>query len=78
MNRKENYHDLEQYKKTKRQQSRRHRAKYGSGSCPSHAWSDAENQLVLSHNMSDALLAKKLDRSQNAIQVHRSRLRHIK
>lgn len=78
MNRKENYHDLEQYKKTKRQQSRRHRAKYGSGFCPSHAWSDAENQLVLSHNMSDALLAKKLGRSQNAIQVHRSRLRHIK
>lgn len=78
MNRKENYHDLEQYKKTKRQQSRRHRAKYGSNSYPSHAWSDAENQLVLSHNMSDALLAKKLGRSQNAIQVHRSRLRHIK
>lgn len=75
MNRKENYADIELYKKTKREQARRHRAKYGSGSYAKRAWSAIENRMVIEHNISDAELARRLGRSQNAIQVHRSRLR---
>lgn len=75
MNRKENYADIERYKKTKREQAKRHRAKYGAGAYERREWSDIENRMVLAHDISDAALAEKIGRSQNAIQVRRSRLR---
>lgn len=76
MNRKEHYADLDRYKKTKREQAKRHRAKYGAGAYEKHEWSPLEDSMVLEHNISDAKLGEKLGRSQNAIQVRRSRLRN--
>lgn len=75
MNRKENYADLDRYKKTKREQVKRHRAKYGAGAYEKREWSPLEDSMVLAHDISDAELGIKLSRSQNAIQVRRSRLR---
>lgn len=76
MNRKEHYADLDRYKKTKREQAKRHRAKYGAGVYEKREWSPLEDSMVIEHNISDAELGEKLGRSQNAIQVRRSRLRN--
>lgn len=38
-------------------------------------WSDAEVRMIIEYDISDAVLAKKLGRSKNAIRVRRARLR---
>lgn len=70
---KANYKDMEKYYAAKRRQQRRHRQKYGAGK-PARKWTDEEINLLLTHEGYDRDLAKKLNRSLNAIYQKRSKI----
>lgn len=77
MLRKSNYANDFKYYETKRKQSQRYRERTGSGKYPRKTWSEQDDRLVLAHKMSDRKLAKIMQRSANAIQKRRSRLRKM-
>jgi len=71
------YTDKGKATRTATLQKRRYRARTGSGIYERREWTGAEDQAVLAHAIPDRELAPKLERSVQAIQVRRSRLRKV-
>lgn len=47
----------------------------GRGTGPKRPWTDEEDRAVLAHRIPDRVLAARIDRSMQAIQTHRAKLR---
>lgn len=75
MLRKEEYKNLEQYKITKREQTKRHRRKNGVGQYGYGHWTEEQLWLVLKHEHPDSELSKQIHKSITAISHARRRLR---
>ena len=73
MIRKEQYRDMEKYKKTKRQQKRRYYKK--TQIYAANRWTDMADELILKHEKTDTELSKIIGHSVNAIQIRRSHLK---
>ena len=73
MNRGDLYRDEGKRLKTNRSQKVRYRARTGSGS-GRHQWTQAEEEMVLSHSVPDRELAVRIGASVAAIQNRRWRL----
>ena len=76
MIRKEQYRDMEKYKKTKRRQQRRYYKK--TQIYDANNWTDMADELILKHEKTDTELSKIVGHSVNAIQIRRSRLKKTK
>lgn len=72
-NRKENYVDLEKYRKTCLQQKRRYFAK--TQGYQMRRWTFEEDIMVLMHDIPDSELSAKIKRSVSSIQRRRYRLK---
>ena len=75
MNRKSEYKDLEKHRKTCHAQKRRYYGKTAFAKNGGSFYSEEELELIQRHDITDTELAKMLNRSVNAIQIKRSRLR---
>lgn len=73
--RKDQYRDLDKYRKTRMNQKRRYRLRTGSGLYKRRAWTDEEDRLVISHEIADVDLSVLIKRSVQAIQVRRNRIK---
>ena len=71
MMRKEQYRDMEKYKKTRRRQQRRYYKK--TQIYDANNWTDMADELILKHEKTDTELSKIIGHSVNAIQIRRSR-----
>lgn len=75
MNRKNEYKDMEKFKKTKREQQYRYKHRLGAGMYKPRKWEKWEDELVLKHENPDRELVEVLQRSIGAIVVRRVRLK---
>jgi hypothetical protein len=75
MFRKELYKDMEKYKKTKRAYKRSYAYRNGCYNFEKRPWTDKEDDLVIEHRMPDSELVWIINRSLQAIQTRRVRLR---
>lgn len=75
--RKEWYKDLSKYRNTRKQQKRRYRMRTGSCLYQPKAWTESEDKLVMKHDISDVELSALLERSVQAIQIRRCRLKKL-
>lgn len=75
--RKKSYKDMAKFKATRRAQHLRYYRKY-QGNYPLRRWTDAEDNLVLAHQVTDHKLSVRIKRSVDAIQTRRSILKNGK
>ena len=75
MLRKEAYKDINKYLATKKRQSDRYRQRGGAYLYEKRPYTQAEDEAILKHEMTDLELSKQLRRSRGAIQRHRWELR---
>ncbi len=75
-NRREQYSNMERYKKTKREQMKRY---YGrtAHKYERKIWTKEEDALVLEHKITDSLLSALIERSVGAIQTRRCTLNRL-
>lgn len=71
--RKEQYRDLDKFRRTIQAQKKRYYAKTAQGRSPWHEWQD---DLILKHEMTDHELSELVGHSVKAIQIRRSRLKN--
>ncbi len=74
-NRKENYRNMELFRKTRNAQRQRYYDK--TSKYKPRAWNKEEDEAVLSHDITDTELSEKISRSVASIQIRRSRLKKI-
>ena len=74
-NRRKQYKDQDKYRKTTRMQKERYRLRTGSYLYPRRLWEDWEDELILKRDNADIDLSVVLERSVQAIQVRRWRLK---
>ena len=72
-NRKENYADMEKFRKTRKEQRKRYYDKTAWKELKS--WTEEDDKSVLSHDITDTELSKIIGHSVRAIQIRRSRLK---
>lgn len=72
--RRDNYADMEKFKKTRYEQRKRYYHK-SEGIYEKRPWIKEEEKQVLAHSITDTELSKKIRRSVKAIQVRRSKLK---
>ena len=72
-NRKENYADMEKFRKTRKEQRKRYYDKTAWKKPKS--WTEEDDKSVLSHDITDTELSKIIGHSVRAIQIRRSRLK---
>ena len=70
-----NKEDLDKYKATKKRQSDRYRQRGGAYLYDKRPYTQAEDEAILKHEVSDLELSKQLRRSRGAIQRHRWELK---
>lgn len=75
MLRKDAYKDINKYLATKKRQSDRYRQRGGAYLYEKRPYTQAEDEAILKHEMTDLELSKQLRRSRGAIQRHRWELR---
>lgn len=75
-NRKDKYVDMILFKETRNAQRKRYYGKTNN-KYPSRSWTEDEDELVLAHSMTDTELSKAIERSVQAIQVRRCKLKKI-
>ena len=75
-NKKEKYSDIETFRKVRNSQKKRYYSK--TAQCGYKHWNDSDDKLVLSHEISDSELSKKIGHSVEAIQIRRHKLKHNK
>lgn len=75
--RQKSYKNMAKFKATRRAQRRRYYRKY-QGNYPFRRWTDAEDKLVLVHQVTDPKLSVRIKRSVDAIQTRRSILKNGK
>lgn len=76
MNRKQDYKDMEKWRKTCRKQNQRYYAKTSNLYSP-RLWTAEEDAMVMEHNITDSELSVKIQRSVRAIQHRRHRLNNF-
>ena len=74
MNRKNEYKDLEKWRKSCENQRKRYYAKTTDAENKSQPYSVREIELILQHDITDTQLSKMIGRSVKAIQVKRAKL----
>lgn len=74
MNRKNEYKDLEKWRKSCENQRKRYYAKTTDAENKNKPYSDREIELILQHDITDTQLSKMIGRSVKAIQVKRAKL----
>lgn len=75
MKAKKDYKDMEKYRECKRRQSERYRKRTGAGVYEKRGYTYKEDMMILEQSVPDRELSKKLQRSVQAIQIRRCRLR---
>lgn len=76
MLRREQYKDLDKYKKTKREQQKRYRIRTGAFKYKKRIYSREEDEMILAQDISDRELSEQIERSVGAIQKRRYVLRN--
>ena len=75
MYRKNEYTDIEKYKRTKRAYQNRYYGRTANAPNSRQTWTQSECERVLAHDVSDRVLSSEIGRSVKAIQIQRGRLR---
>lgn len=74
MNRKNEYKDLEKWRKSCENQRKRYYAKTTDAENKNQPYTEREIELILQHDITDTQLSKMIGRSVKAIQVKRAKL----
>ena len=69
------YCDMGKFRKSRERYKANYRNRTGSGKYGKHAWTNAELDMVLAHEITDRELSEKIGRSVAAIQIMRSKLK---
>lgn len=75
MLKKENYKDLNKWRKSKNRQRNRYYRKSQKAENSGETWTKKEEDLVMAHSMTDTELSKKIGRSVGAIQKCRCKIK---